>query len=75
MSVFEIGLGVGSVAPHQKLLKAEYVQQGHLPSQEGLCGFAFCSGVRRGGMCFSASFYCSNSENNKISSVKEKELG
>lgn len=30
MPVFEIGLGIGSVAPHQKLLKAEYVQQGHL---------------------------------------------
>lgn len=35
--------GVRTAADDQKLLEAEHEQQGHLPSQEELQSFAFCS--------------------------------
>lgn len=67
-------VGYGSVSPRQKLLNAECVPQGHsLLRRE--CGFALCSSVRRERMCGSAFFYCSNSQNYKFSSLKEKEPG
>lgn len=59
-------LDIRTVAPHQKRLKTESLQQGHLPSYEDPRGFVFCSCVRRGRKLLFAFLYCSNSQSNKI---------